>query len=591
MKSCLTVQRCLCRMGSCCVWMGAVVLGGSFLGPPPAASGALVYIRRQTNISSDQAVAYRQAIGAAHIALQEKRYTEAIDNLQRALSISADDGTLYAYLGDARFALRHYDEAATSYGIAFARGFLERAEGAYRIAVCYALIGNRSAALHWLEKSLRARLKDRGKIARDTRFAVLHNDPRFNALSGALPDRRFTRDEGWTYDLNFLAAEVRRLDPAYSGGLPPDFVARMSRLKRLLPRLTDRQIAIQIMALFASLHQAHSVMFPFGMKRGTLFNLPLALYKFADGIVVTGAPFQYKDLIGGHIISVGGIGVETLTQAFLPYLSRDNDAFLALEVPIALTWTDLLVAVGANVRNDSVRIVVRHGSSLKTKTMQAVPIDPEQIPFKLFAPRNGQAPPEYLAHRNQNFWIESLPSAVLYVQINQFEDGPVETLAQFARRLTDAIVKERPHDLVLDVRLNNGGNYEASFPILKALFSFQIEHPDGALYVIIGRDTESAAQNFISTIDAFGNAIFVGEPSGSSPDHIGDDTLVVLPYSGITGSIACAVHQTNFRDLRPWIPPDVPVPLSSSDYFAQKDPAMAVIRLLIREHAEKPAKH
>ncbi len=109
--------------------------------------------------------------------------------------------------------------------------------------------------------------------------------------------------------------------------------------------------------------------------------------------------------------------------------------------------------------------------------------------------------------------------------------------------------------------------------------------PHARLFVIEGRNTVSAAQNFISALDEMGTPIFVGEPSGSRPDHIGDDTTVVLPYSGIIISIACAVHQTSFRDAREWIAPNIPAALSSAEYFRNADPALDAVLTFIRAKA------
>lgn len=94
-------------------------------------------------------------------------------------------------------------------------------------------------------------------------------------------------------------------------------------------------------------------------------------------------------------------------------------------------------------------------------------------------------------------------------------------------------------------------------------------------------NTLSAAQNFINAPDEHGNPIFVGEPSGSRPNHVGDDTTVILPYSRIIGSVACALHQTEFRDERKWIAPAIPIELSSGQYSAQRDPSLERVLSLI----------
>jgi hypothetical protein len=288
------------------------------------------------------------------------------------------------------------------------------------------------------------------------------------------------------------------------------------------------------------------------------------------------------------VLAVGGMPVDRLSTALRPYLSRDNDFFLTLEVPVGLLWADLISAAGADAGGPALKLLVRKGSVTTSRSVpiDRGPIDPDSIALRLIPPKIGRTtPPLYLSHLDRNFWMEPLSPDTLYVQINQIQDEENTTLAQFVERLNGSLAAGKQRNVVVDVRLNNGGNYEASFGLLKALFAFELSRPDARLFVIVGRNTESAAQNFISALDQFGGATFVGEPSGSKPDQVGDDTLVVLPYSGIMGSIARAIHQTNYRDRREWIAPAIPVSLSSADYFGQRDPALESIEYLIARDA------
>ncbi|MFB3084243.1 MAG: hypothetical protein ACE1Z4_12465, partial [Gammaproteobacteria bacterium] len=46
----------------------------------------------------------------------------------------------------------------------------------------------------------------------------------------------------------------------------------------------------------------------------------------------------------------------------------------------------------------------------------------------------------------------------------------------------------------------------------------------GKLFVIIGRETFSACQNFVNRMERETNVLFVGEPTGSRPNFVGEDT-------------------------------------------------------------------
>ena len=302
---------------------------------------------------------------------------------------------------------------------------------------------------------------------------------------------------------------------------------------------------------------------------------------------VIDAPDGQRDLIGSEVLEIGRRTVAALGDAMRPYLSRDNDAFLPFEVAFGLTLPDLLGALGADTNGAKVRLKLRKDKRTITADLakQEGPLDLEKLPLKLIPPTGGDGPlPDYLTHLDDNFWLKKVDRETVYVQINQCRDQPKKTLGQFASEIDGAIATKKPRNLVVDVRLNNGGDFEATFVIVKSIIVFEKSRPDARLFVIIGRNTLSAAQNFVGLLDQLCEPIFVGEPTGSRPNHAGDDTEVVLPYSGVIGSISCAYHQTNYRDARRWIAPRIPVALSSQAYFARRDPVMEAVSLSIAEH-------
>ena len=104
--------------------------------------------------------------------------------------------------------------------------------------------------------------------------------------------------------------------------------------------------------------------------------------------------------------------------------------------------------------------------------------------------------------------------------------------------------------------------------------SWEAAVPAGKLYVLMGRNTFSAAQNFIAQLDKRTRAVFVGEPSSSKPNFVGEENNLTLPWSGAIISISNRYHENIPGDKREWIEPDIKIELSSSDYFANRDPIL-----------------
>ena len=548
----------------------------------------------QLSVSAQKGVFYAALVTRGRTAMAAGDLTGAVGSFRQALAIFSDDGQLHRDLARALLASKAYTEAAHEYEAGRKLGWGEPAPTALSIASCYLQAGEPDLALHWIEAAVAARLKERSALAEDARFALLRSNPRFRAAVGELPQAIRERVAGWNADLDYFVAELHRLHPVFAKSLPDEFSRRLAALRKSLPRLSDQEVVVELMALFASVGDAHTVLFPFGMKRGVLSKLPLQFYLFTDGLVITDGSADYASLVGDRVTRIGGRAVETLLAAVLPFVSRDNDRFVDFAGPFALSLPELLRRLGAEVTSSGVTLdlIRRDGTKLAvTLPVPSAPIDPDKLQLKLTPPRGvGTPPPLWLSRPDDNFWLERLSPTTLYVQLNQCYDSEKLTLSQFAAQMTRELQAPDMLNLVVDVRRNNGGNEDSVRVVAAAIISFQVQRPQARVFVLIGRHTLSAAQNFISTLDRWMKVQFVGEDSGSRPNHVGDDTLVLLPYSGVMGSISCALHQTNYRDLRSWIAPSIPVGLSSQDYFAQRDPVLEAVLRDIERSSDSPGR-
>ena len=193
--------------------------------------------------------------------------------------------------------------------------------------------------------------------------------------------------------------------------------------------------------------------------------------------------------------------------------------------------------------------------------------------------------PLHLRHRELPYWFEYLADAnLVYFQYNAVADHPAEPFAAFCDRLFAFIADRRPGRLVIDLRWNGGGNTFLS----QALLHHLIRNPEisrrGALFVIIGRLTFSAAQNTATAIGRETEPIFVGEPTGSRPNFTGETIPFELPYSKLRANVGDLFWQTSWpEDHRTWIAPDIYAPPTFEAFRRNDDPALDAI-LALREH-------
>ncbi|MFT5052049.1 MAG: hypothetical protein ACI8QZ_003480 [Chlamydiales bacterium] len=144
--------------------------------------------------------------------------------------------------------------------------------------------------------------------------------------------------------------------------------------------------------------------------------------------------------------------------------------------------------------------------------------------------------------------------------------------------MRESLLDSKATHLIVDVRHNNGGNNNLVRPLVRAMIEFEMRAPEHRIFVLMGRNTFSAAQNFINRVERWTNATFVGEPSSSSPNFVGEENEIMLPFSRVQGSISNRYWQDSDPwDHRPWIAPDLAVALTAEQYFQGVDPVLELV--------------
>ena len=339
-----------------------------------------------------------------------------------------------------------------------------------------------------------------------------------------------------------------------------------------IPGWGDEKILVEMMRYVASFGDGH-----------TRLSLPkisrprLQFFLFSEGIYVTAAHQDHKDLIGKRLVEVEGRPVESLFSMMEPLISRDNSQGLKSLTPNYITNPTILKGLGMKVDLDKISLTFK--SENGTKETVAVPCSADFQPKPDWAvmPRNSEI--LALKNRSKNYWCEYLPEIkTMYFQYNAIANMPEESVAKFAARMFKEIDDLKAEKIIVDVRWNGGGNTFLSQPLLQGILERPKLSHNGGIYVITGRNTFSAAQNFTTDISRSCEAIFVGEPTGSCPNFVGESIPYSLPYSKATGTVSDLYWQRSWpMDDRMWIAPDLPTPPSIKAFLVGRDPAMEAI--------------
>jgi tetratricopeptide (TPR) repeat protein len=527
----------------------------------------------------------------------DKDWTAAADLWARVTAANPVNGDYWARLGEARFCAQDYPGAREAYEKALRLGLryveqpddtppLMPGEIAYRIACCEAAAGDREPAVAALRAALNRGMRDLARVRSDELWKELRADQRIRDMAGIIDADSMSRDDGWRYDLTFLAREIKRLAYApFAIQTEAEFDQAVAELHGAIPSLSDAQIVVGMMKLVRHLDDGHAgVSWPADDKEASRI-LPVDFYLFAEGLYVIAAAPGCEHLLGAKVEKIGGLGIEEAMAALDPVIARDNEHWLTLMVPVRLRFTAILAGLGID---HALTVQLADG------TRDEVRLEPVPVEFRwdshppgwvaladtVTAPR-----PLYLRNRELPFWFEHLPADdLIYFQFNSVRDHPAQTFAAFCDRLFGYIEDQHVGRLVIDIRWNGGGNTFLSQHLLHHLIASKRLSRRGALFVIIGRLTFSAAQNTVTAIERETSAIFVGEPTGSRPNFIGERIDFELPYSKVLANAADLFWQTSWpMDHRTWTAPDIYAPPTFEAYRRNQDPALDAI-LALREH-------
>ena len=392
----------------------------------------------------------------------------------------------------------------------------------------------------------------------------------------------------WREDLRFMASEMeKRHRNLFHTVSRERFEAAVRSLDARIPSLARHQILVEMARIVAMVGDGHTNLAPTRDPRVGFRTYPLRLYLFADGLAVRAASREHADVVGAKVVRIGSSSADQAYRAVRELIGRDNEMDARFFAPHLLVMPEVLHALGLIDDMEDAAFTLDVGGTIRTLRLSSAG------PAELLAPetdttwmprpelvdaRDGAARPTplWLQAPQDRYRFVPLPEAkAVYVQYNQVGDKEGgETIAAFADRLLAFLDANPVERLVLDLRLNRGGNGELNRPLLVALIRARRVDRPGGLFVLVGRSTWSAAQFLVNDLEKYTHAIFVGEPTGGKVNAFGDSSRITLPHSGVTVRVSTLWWQGDERDGRPWTAPQVAADLALADYRANVDPAL-----------------
>jgi len=535
-------------------------------------------------MNDQQPTPFPTLLARAELAIANEDWPQAARRWRDVVTVNPVNDAFWAKLAEARRKAGDDRGAieAESEVYRLGNGYY-RSHVAYRIATAHARLGELDDALTWLERAFDGGYQHLAGTRDDDDLAPLRDTPRFRELVGSIDRDRFSRDEGWQFDIRFAAHEIRRRAFAPFGVISEDaFNARVAAIESAVPTLTDHQVIVELLKLLRLLNDGHARVRPAEDRRDLRVVAPFECFLFEDGLFITATDQEHRDLLGARIQAIGGHAIPDVLAAFEPVMVRDNenDQWMKARIVDHLRQGSLLHALGLVPGPAAIPLTV---CDLDDKQREvSMPTSGEDLAADAwirFEDTRESPPPLYLRHRDMPFWFTHLrEESTIYVQFNVVRNTPGETMGELGERLAKLAEQSGSTRFVLDMRWNGGGNTLEEWALLQRLIASPPLNRPGAFFVIIGRNTFSAAQNGVNFLSVHSEAILVGEPTGSSPSFIGETSYFELPWSRTIMNVS-DLHWVGTwpGDERIWLPPTLYAPPTFAAYRENRDPAMEAI--------------
>jgi hypothetical protein len=384
----------------------------------------------------------------------------------------------------------------------------------------------------------------------------------------------------WQEDLRFMATELpKRHANLFHTIAREQFEQAVAALEESIPALARHQTIVELARIVALIGDGHTSIDLLDDPTLDFQRYPLRLYQYSDGLFIQAADASCAEAVGSRVIAIGDVPIDQAYTAVRRLVSRENEMRVIHKVPDLLVIPEVLHAMNLVTRLEQVDWQTEQRDG-ERRTIRIRPV--RRGGALTWIDTSDGAPGStalWRKDRHNKFWFEHLTDArAVYVQFNSVRDKPDETIAAFFGRVFDCVDANHVDRFMLDIRLNGGGNGTLNQPIIHGLIKRDWLNQRGRLYTIIGRATFSAAMMLAVDLERHTRTLFVGEPTGTSPNMYGETGTITLPNSRLTIYVS-ELHwvYSDPRDRRPWIAPNICAELASTDDCAKRDPAIEAI--------------
>lgn len=399
-------------------------------------------------------------------------------------------------------------------------------------------------------------------------------------------------------------AQFPNSDRSYTPTARAEALRLAAQLRTDAGNLSHEQFVLRVAEIAALADNGHTAIGENAFRKNTP-RIPLRTYPFADGLYVLYANAANTDLLGARIETIEGRSIDDIYHVIRRYRGG-AEAFRRVELLPMLESPGLLQAAGLAQSNDALTLTgtLANGAHFERRVTaeqrdrSAWVSNTSRLLFPDRLASTGMTsflhadhPLPVSLHGEADLFYTAPLNAGLYVRIDYNNDADDNPIGPFLDRVVARVRAEHPPFVVVDMRMNSGGDYTKTYA-----FAHDLPAAVGAsrIYVLTAPWTFSAAITTVAALKQAGGArvTIVGDDVGDRLDFWAEGGQFILPNAFVTVSYAAGRHVYNgpCRDLDQcfWLnyrypvrvrtlAPDIRAPLTFAAYRDGHDPALDAI--------------
>ena len=404
----------------------------------------------------------------------------------------------------------------------------------------------------------------------------------------------------------FMAIERSYAPPARA-----EAMRRLAALEAAADTLQRAWFELELARIVALADNGHTSV-PAVMRSARFNRIGLRLTPFGADFYVLRTQSALADLLGARLIAIDGKPLASLLP-LARSLSGGTSAWRDRQAPLLLESPEQLRALGiaASPGSATYRFALTDGRTVDrrlvadppaanrarvntSRWMYPAPVAGQESEWRSLVPIE-QAPWSLRDPDTRFRWREAGEIDGVVIEMRQNVSAPGVTIQSFLSSVDSLLVARKPANVVLDMRMNGGGDLNTTRAFVQALPT----RVSGRVFVLTSPYTFSAA---ISTVGYLKQAApdrvtIVGEMVGDRLEFWAEGRPATLPASGMMIGRATERHDYA-TGCKPYtdchgnvvrnpisvrsLAPDIVAPWTLADYQAGRDPGMAAIATALR---------